>query len=395
MRNYIAFLLALLAIAVVLRVSFFFTVFFFLAGTYVLARLWIHQASRNVRVSRSFTDRAFTGDDVDVTLTVENRGLLPVPWLRLGESVPVHLLAAPFPAQVISLGPRGRKVFTYRLRCHHRGYYRIGPLSLEAGDLLGIETTVLPPGPAHRMIVYPRVVPIRKLGLPTHSPLVSLPATSRLFEDPSRVMGVRDYHRGDSPRRIHWTATARASKLVVKQYQPAIARETMIFLDLDREHYGLHRRYEATETAISAAASIASHVILQEGLPAGLVTRGLDPLVGEVRTVHVPPRSERAHLMANVLELLARIEATDGGDFAGLVERQSAGLSWGATVVAITGERDPGLTSALLQLRRGGFAVSLVVVDPRRGPASREWEMGAGSVPSYTVWEDEDLEVLA
>ncbi|NIN74493.1 MAG: DUF58 domain-containing protein, partial [Xanthomonadales bacterium] len=98
---------------------------------------------------------------------------------------------------------------------------------MQTGDLLGIERRSVARAEPSYLTVYPRVVPLQKLGLPTRSPLVALPAGAHLFEDPARVMGVRDYQPGDSPRRIHWTATASAGRLLVKQYQPAIARETL------------------------------------------------------------------------------------------------------------------------------------------------------------------------
>ena len=40
------------------------------------------------------------------------------------------------------------------------------------------------------LTVYPKIVPLQRLGLPTRSPLAVLPSRSPLFEDTSRVMGV-------------------------------------------------------------------------------------------------------------------------------------------------------------------------------------------------------------
>ena len=48
------------------------------------------------------------------------------------------------------------------------------------------------------------------LGLPTRSPLAALATHNPVFEDPSRVTGVRDYQRGDSPRRIAQGSASRA-----------------------------------------------------------------------------------------------------------------------------------------------------------------------------------------
>ncbi len=82
---------------------------------------------------------------------------------------------------------------------------------MQAGDLLGVERRRW-----HRRnpAISPSipVVPFR-VGAAHSSPLVALPARAHLFEDPARVMGVRDYQPGDSPRRIHWTATASTGRI--------------------------------------------------------------------------------------------------------------------------------------------------------------------------------------
>jgi uncharacterized protein (DUF58 family) len=262
---------------------------------------------------------------------------------------------------------------------------------MQTGDLLGmVGRSQVEVTPQH-IIVYPRVVPLQRLGLPTRSPQVALPARSPLFEDPARIMGVRDYQRGDSPRRIHWTATASAGRLLVKQYQPSIARETLICLDLDREDYGQRQRYTATELAIVVAASIANHVIVSEGLPVGLTTEAWDPLLDERARFFLPPRSERAHLMS-LLEVLARVRITSATSFTDLLRRESVNLPWGATLAVITGRESEALFDTLVHLRRAGFAVALIVVQPAHPSAELQSWADLLGVPIQRVWAEQDLE---
>ena len=392
MRTYLLHLLILVPIVVFLRVDFFFTVVYLLGATYLLSRVWTRRAAVGLQAKRRFQERAFLGDQVEVELTVENTGRLPVPWLEVTESTPLELTRTPFGSCAISLGARETWSTTYTLDCRRRGYYHVGPLELHSGDLLGIQPRAQARVGAGRITVCPRVVPIEQLGIPTHSPLVALPARSPLFEDPSRSMGVRDYERGDSPRRIHWPATARTGHLVVKQYQPAIARETLICLDLDLNDYDRERQFLAPELAIVAAASIASHIILQERLPAGLATEAIDPLAGGRSWISIPPRAERTHLTVGLLELLGRVQVLTGAHFGEQLRSESVKLAWGATIVVITGRADEELLRTLLGLRRRGFAISLLLVQPSQPSAGVQAQAGIAGVSVHQVWSERDLE---
>jgi uncharacterized protein (DUF58 family) len=384
-------LLFLFVIAAILRIDFFFTIAYLFFAVYLLSQVWTHRAASQVRIARRFVDRAFSGDQATATLTLHNDGWLPVPWLNLHESLPVNLSAPPFLREVVAMTSYARRSFTYTLDCRRRGYYAIGPLHIQTGDLLGMIVPRQRKIEAEPFIVYPRVVPLHELGLPTRSPLVALPARTPLFEDPSRVMGVRDYEQGDSPRRIHWTATASIGQLLVKQYEPSIARDTLIFLDLGREHYERRRRYTATELAIVVAASIAHHVIVNEGLSVGLATEGWDPLSERSECFFLPPRAERGHLM-KLLEVLARIEVVEGVSFPDLLRRESIRLPWGATLAVIAGRESERLLDTLVYLRRAGFAVSLILVQPVYPSKELRRRADLLGLSVHRIWEEREVE---
>jgi uncharacterized protein (DUF58 family) len=391
MRRFVPFLLGLFLIAAILRVDFFFTIVYLFFAVYLLSRLWARRTAERLHVQRHFVSRAFLGDRVPVEVTVHNNGWLPIPWLEVNETLPIQLTAPPFHRRVISLGARERRQLQYTLNCRQRGYYPIGPLTMQTGDLLGIERRSLARAEPSYLIVYPRVVPLQRLGLPTRSPLVTLPASSPLFEDPARVMGVRDYQPGDSPRRFHWTATASTGRLLVKQYQPAIARETLICLNMDQGDYERGQRYTATELAIVVSASIANHIVVKEGLPVGLATEAWDPMLNDQACFFLPPRPERAHLMS-LLEILARVRVTSGVAFVDLLRRTSVNLSWGATLTVITGHESEALFDTLVYLRRTGFTVALILVHPGRPSPQLKRRSDLMHIPIHRVWHERDLD---
>lgn len=395
MGNFIAFIIILFIAAALLRIDFFFTLLYLFLGIFILSHLWSKRSLQNLKINRTMQPRAFLGDKIVVTLKINNQSRLPVPWLLLHEVFPVALSTPSFHREVVVLpGKRDHKTH-YTLMARKRGYYQIGPLSLTTGDMLGIQNEITGQLEANSLIVYPKIVPITRLNLPAHSPQVTLSTLMPLFQDPARPTGVRDYVPGDNPRHIHWTATAAAGRMLVKQYQPAIARDNAIFLNLSRSDYA-KRGYPdtAVELAITVAASLANHMTIVEELPVGLTTRAFDPLAEQAQSFNIPPRKGRGHLM-EILDILARAQAiAEDHTFLDTIRREAVHLTWGTTVIVITSAPSEALAQTLLFLKRSGLQVALVIITPREMiyRQKREEAMPNLSVPVFKIQEYKDIE---
>jgi uncharacterized protein (DUF58 family) len=378
------YLLVLFAIAVLMQVDFFFAILYLFCGAVVLSRLWARRVLSNVKVARHHMPRAFLGEEVPVVLAVRNTGWLPVLWLHIHDSLPIDLASPNFLREVVSLGPGGETRLGYKLRCRRRGLYDLGPLTLATGDLFGFYENTGRWASDDHLIVYPEIVALERLGLPSISPFVNLPSRPRLFEDTSRVLGVRDYDAGDPLRHINWKSTAAAGRLLVKKYEPAIAFDVMIFVDLYRPHYRRRSRVVASELAIVAAASVANHLAAQRQA-VGLATNGRDPRGGEDRMAQAVPTADgRAHLM-RILEVLARVELAELEPVSTLMAHQRSRLHWGTTIVIIAGGEGPGLADAVLGARRAGFPVTLILTDRNVPPGEIEQQQATLGIPVYRV----------
>jgi len=65
-----------------------------------------------------------------------------------------------------------------------------------------------------------------------------------IFEDP-HAYGKRDYVASDSLRRVDWKASASTGRLQIKQFEPSIALQTVIFLNLNGSEYNTRNRIDA------------------------------------------------------------------------------------------------------------------------------------------------------
>ena len=382
-------IIALLIVAFLLRLDFIYYIVYVCIGIYALSRWAIPRTLRQLRLSREFTDHVFLGETVTIHLCWRNSGRLPLPWVEFIESIPPALRIGETLQRVFTLSGRQEREFAYQVQAGRRGYYRLGPLRLTAGDLFGLVGGKSGTLEADYLTIYPQIISLTSLGLPSRLPFGTVTSRQRLFEDPARPMGVRDYQSGDSQRHINWKVSAHTNHLLVKRFQPAISLETAVLLNLHSADYEQKDRRYFTEWAIVTAASLAVHLIDQRQ-PAGLITNGIDPLQSSgnsdepsfhddsgrllqqqdiegssvsLMPPSIAPRNGRAHLM-KILEHLARIESDQTVPFGEWAMTACLNLSWGVTIVAITARGDEATCQTLHRLVRAGYNPILITVEP-------------------------------
>jgi uncharacterized protein (DUF58 family) len=389
--TFFLFLIILTVFAIFLREDTLLTLVYFLVGVYALSRWWSRRASKSVAYTRTFQQRAFLYEKVPVRLEVVNRHWLPVPWLQLNEALPLELIVPNAFRSVTTLGPYDRQTFSYTLNADRRGYYPIGPLHLRSGDLIGLNEELDTESSTDHLIVYPRIIPFAHVRLPSRSPIGTLRHTQPIFEDPSRVRGKRDYVAGDSLRRVDWKATATLGRLQVKQFEPSIALETAIFLNLNADEYAPRTRLDATELAIVIAASLANWIIGQRQ-SAGLSVNGADPIGSGEKPQMLPPRKGRAHL-TRLLDVLARIRSIPTTPFVQLLQRETPHLPWGTTVILITGSVDEALFDEIFRARRAGLNVVLILCGTVPNLAEVQHRAEHFGIPVQHFARERDLDV--
>jgi len=387
----VLFFIFLLSIAAILRGDFVFTLLYLLAGVLLLGRAWSQALMQRLRVTRRMVTHAFLGEQVTVRLGIANPSLLPAVWLHVQEHLTIELgWRTPF-ERVISLNPFGRTELEYRLRAYKRGVYAVGPATVISGDLLGLTRDERRETQSACLVVYPQIVPLTRLSLPSRSPLGTLRHTQPVFEDPSRVLSKRDYVAGDSLRRVDWKASAAAGRPLVKQYEPSIALETMLLLNLNAAEYPTQQRVDSTELGIVLAASLANWIVGQRQA-VGLVTNGRDPSAAGAAPAALPSRKGRPHLI-HVLETLARLQPAEGLGFAELIRQQAKRLPWGTTLILITGSTDEPLFDAIFQCQRRGQQVVLILAGLGANLTESQRRAAAFGIPVHGFRRVDDLDV--
>ncbi len=354
-------------------------------------RLWERYALTRIEYHRRLSSkRAFFGEELLLELEVANRKPLPLPWVEIDDEIPEeitflkgkttqsHKTARVHLTSLLSLGWYHRVKRLYPIRCDQRGYFTFGPTRICSGDLFGFSRQEIEFSDIDRLIVYPRIVPLEQPGIPSKQPLGDIRTKRHIFQDPVLTMGVRDYHFGDSLKRIHWKTTARIGKLQTKVFEPTTSVDMGIFLDVRTvQPPGWGLVAQSLELGVMAAASIANHA-MSAGYRVGLYANQRRQPIGEL--VRIPP-SQHVDQMVYILEALAQIHSSESMPIARFVSLESRNLPWGSTMVLITAVPTETLLATLLRMKRAGRRVALVIVGGSEMP-------NLGGLPVYRISDD-------
>ena len=237
----------------------------------------------------------------------------------------------------------------YSLVFKERGVYPVGPVEFTSGDLFGLYVQRQQDQTQEYLTVFPELLPIKSVFLETENPMGEIRSRRRLFEDPSRPMGVRAYHPEDEFRRIHWPATARSGQLQVKVYQPVNSKVVVICLNTATSRQlwlGLNK--PLSEHLIKVAATL-SYQSIQDGYSVGLISNSC--LAHSDQPFIIQP-GESPDQPALLLESLARITSFVTTPFDVFLSKSLPQLPFGASLVIVTALVTPELCETLIRVKR-------------------------------------------
>ena len=332
-------------------------------------------------------------------MEVANRKPLPLPWIQIddmvssevsflkGKTTPSPDTTGVFLSNFFSLGWYHKVKRRYPMHCLQRGYFAFGPSRIRSGDIFGFFSREMEVKQMDYLMVYPKIVSLEKLGILSKQPLGDIRTRRHIFEDPVLTSGIRDYNSGDSLKRIHWKSTARLGKLQVKVFEPTTITDMGIFLDVRTIKPALGGGVpELLELAILTTAAIANRA-MTDGYRVGLYVNQHKRFVDE--PIRVPP-SQHTDQMRLILEALAYTHSYETMPITRLVQRESRNLPWGSTVVVISAMPESAILSALVEMKRTGRSVVLIVIGGPESSINKE-SLTVYHIPEEVAWRELEM----
>lgn len=342
-----------------LVISFIFTLF-------ALRKLSLNRSIRGFRQQ--------LGQVLEERYDLTNQSFMPKLWVQIDDESNLPLANG---SRVISnIRRRENRSFSSYTLLSRRGLFNLGPTVLSSGDpfgLFGISRIIRS---QQTLLVLPHMVELASFPFPAGYLSGGKVLRRKSHEVTPHAAGIREYAPGDALNRIHWPATARKEKFMVKEFDQDPQADIWIFMDgeeaihtwnsnnqqakkVDRL-WVLGHKLQVTipedtfEYAVCVSASISNYFIKQ-GEAVGLACNG------QLNVTLPVERGERQ--LGKILEGLAYLEAKAKISISTLVNMDIQHISRGSTVILITTNRTDALSVSVELLLKKNFHPIIILID--------------------------------
>lgn len=234
------------------------------------------------------TEEATEGQDITFTEVLHNNKILPLHWVKAEIRTSKWLSYADtrsYIAQEIRhvtsgfhLRPYQRTTRIWKVKCLKRGVFTIDNVILVTSDLFGFNTRSIPYPAGVKLTVLPGLVDLDDILSSTRNLQGDIIVKRWILDDTFIIAGAKEYTYSEPMNHIHWQATARHSRLMVRKNDFTSNQSIRIVLNIQTVEY--YHPYTIDRDLIEYGIKIAATLIdrgLKLGIPVGFASNGSFP----------------------------------------------------------------------------------------------------------------------
>ena len=249
----------------------------------------------------------------------------------------------------------GNKSMTYEISYGVPGKYTIGPLRARISSLFFEITKRLEDGVDVKVL--PKVMELSSVFIPLTDPIPSGFTNYRILEDTSFIKGVKEYSN-EPLNRIHWAATAKLNKFMVKEFDFSAGSNIYIYFDTNvyEEIFSkkiwseIRKKYYYLD-AVNAVASL-GYYCLQDYMPVSLRALGENLVASQFS-----PKQE-----FDFLEELTLVKPGDSYKLLDILQKDYSKINSNSSVFIFTMFISESIIPYLIKLRSKASKVSLMIM---------------------------------
>ena len=319
-----------------------------IGGAYVVTRFGLSDLEAGYVLDRA---HAQVGDTLRATYTLRNTSRLPKLWLEVHNP---STLPVPLPGRALALQSRAERSWVARVPLGRRGHFRVDPMTLRTGDPFGLFESYATVGAGATVIVYPRLEPLPRWGIPPAYIEGAQATPERTLQTTPLVTSVRPYVPGDDYKKIHWKSSARQMELQVKEFDLEQTADVAVFLDLERRVHVGEGDESTIESAVRVAAAVSARALAEN--------RAVSVTASGHRTT-VLPADRGARQQQKIMQLLAAVNADGDTPIREALVQGLPRLRRGMIAIVITPSLEREWVAPLSALRQRGVATVVCLLD--------------------------------
>ncbi|MDP8253691.1 MAG: DUF58 domain-containing protein [Candidatus Kaelpia aquatica] len=322
---------------------------------------------RGIRVMRFAPTHAVRDEDFKVRIKLENRGFSKYLIKLTDSSFTKNIPGVELPI-IPSLKSRETLEFDYIIKIKARGVHNLESVQAESSFPLGLWKRVVNFSYRSKITIYPEFYEVPQFAVSYRGMRSEFANTSSNRSGMGgNFLQIRKYQYGDSLKNVHWRATARTGKLMIRELEKFTLSNLSIVLDSSSNMVLGLLEESNFEYAIKTVATIANKA---------LSTRY------HVKFIYYDQIKKKIEFkkaygrMTPILDSLSKVGMTDRVDVKDLVDAAIPEIERESVAVFVLLSLNSDVTQKIIQLANQGIDSVLVVFDPRSFAAVLDKNIG-------------------
>ncbi|MFW5697094.1 MAG: DUF58 domain-containing protein [Fimbriimonadaceae bacterium] len=344
-----------------------------LIATLLASRLQAYLAVRGLRFERFSPEAVRVGEEVTMEIVVWSQRKLKRPLVNVVDHLPKQLVTKDRKHSLPVAPSFDQPIRTrYSFKPMRRGRFRWSHLTVHGTDALGLITQQndYQTEPVN-LTVYPAPIPVSVDLQPSPGWGVSDLETATIKGPGIEPRGIREYAEGDPERYVHWASSARAGKLMVKEFDTGSGVSLCFVLQNSQGS-------EVGDEDASTLEAMCGHLLY---LSNDFLSAGAMVQFPQFEDRHAPTDHSEARIR-EIRDLLTEVEADGTRSLTQVLEDKRAETD-GTTLVVAMAEQDADLPGYLASHPRTQRTV--LIYDAREYAKDRRLPDGyrAAAEPGY------------
>lgn len=207
--------------------------FFLLAVIDVIFWIYFFTVRKSVKslevTSTVFPSRVFTDDEVKCETRIKNKSKIQLLIECEDLSADGYLFTGK--KEISGTISKDETIeLYYSMKFRTRGEHYFQDIKIHVNSFLKLFSIDKRVSFERKILVFPKILPIEKINMSLIDPISGRKTDFKILEDPTRMIGIREYH-SEPFQRIHWKVSAHTGDLMVKEYEYTGSAKVMMYVD--------------------------------------------------------------------------------------------------------------------------------------------------------------------